>query len=34
MTLNVLEAVRAEAPEAFVLVAGSGEIYGAPTACP
>lgn len=34
MTLNVLEAVRAEAPEAFVLVAGSGEIYGAPESLP
>ena len=28
MTLNVLEAVRREAPEAVVLVTGSGELYG------
>jgi GDP-4-dehydro-6-deoxy-D-mannose reductase len=33
-TLNVLEAVRAEAPEATVVVAGSGEIYGAPESLP
>jgi GDP-4-dehydro-6-deoxy-D-mannose reductase len=34
MTLNVLEAVRREAPEAAVLLAGSGEIYGAPERLP
>jgi GDP-4-dehydro-6-deoxy-D-mannose reductase len=34
MTLNVLEAVRAEAPEAKVLVAGSGEVYGEPERIP
>ena len=28
MTVNVLEAVRAEAPEAAVVLAGSGEVYG------
>jgi GDP-4-dehydro-6-deoxy-D-mannose reductase len=34
MTLNVLEAVRREAPEATVLLVGSGEIYGAPERLP
>jgi GDP-4-dehydro-6-deoxy-D-mannose reductase len=34
MTLNVLEAVRAEAREAAVLVAGSGEVYGPPERLP
>jgi GDP-4-dehydro-6-deoxy-D-mannose reductase len=34
MTLNVLEAVRREAPDAAVLLAGSGEVYGAPEALP
>jgi GDP-4-dehydro-6-deoxy-D-mannose reductase len=34
MTLNVLEAVRREAPEAPILLAGSGEIYGAPERLP
>ena len=34
MTLNVLEAVRLEAPGAAVLVASSGEVYGAPVALP
>ena len=34
MTLNVLEAVRREAPEAPVLLVGSGEIYGAPERLP
>lgn len=33
-TLNVLEAVRAEAPAAAVVVAGSGEVYGAPESLP
>jgi GDP-4-dehydro-6-deoxy-D-mannose reductase len=33
-TLNVLEAVRAEAPEALVLVACSGEEYGPPEEVP
>jgi GDP-4-dehydro-6-deoxy-D-mannose reductase len=33
-TLNVLDAVRAEAPEARVLAAGSGEIYGSPERLP
>jgi GDP-4-dehydro-6-deoxy-D-mannose reductase len=33
-TLNVLEAVRAEAPEALVLVACSGEEYGPPEDLP
>ncbi len=33
-TLNVLEAVRHEAPEARVLLAGSGEVYGEPDALP
>src|SRR5439155_10976973 len=30
MTLNVVEAARGEAPEAAVVIASSGEIYGAP----
>ena len=34
MTLNVLEAVRAGAPEATVLVSGSGEVYGPPERLP
>jgi GDP-4-dehydro-6-deoxy-D-mannose reductase len=34
MTLNVLEAVQLEAPEAAVVVAGSGEVYGAPQSLP
>jgi GDP-4-dehydro-6-deoxy-D-mannose reductase len=34
MALNVLEAVRAECPEAPVLVAGSGEVYGPPAELP
>jgi len=34
MTLNVLEAVRAGAPGAHVLLAGSGEVYGAPDELP
>jgi GDP-4-dehydro-6-deoxy-D-mannose reductase len=34
MTLNVLEAVRLEAPDAPVLLAGSGEIYGPPASLP
>jgi GDP-4-dehydro-6-deoxy-D-mannose reductase len=33
-TLNVLEAVRLEAPEAAVVLAGSGEVYGAPRELP
>ena len=34
MTLNLLEAVRCEAPRARVLVASSGEVYGAPDPLP
>jgi GDP-4-dehydro-6-deoxy-D-mannose reductase len=34
MALNVLEAVRAEAPEARVVAVASGELYGAPEALP
>jgi GDP-4-dehydro-6-deoxy-D-mannose reductase len=34
MTLNVLEAVRHEAPDAPVLVVGSGEVYGEPDQLP
>jgi GDP-4-dehydro-6-deoxy-D-mannose reductase len=34
MTLNVLDAVRLEAPEAAVVVAGSGEVYGRPERLP
>jgi len=34
MTLNLLEAVRTEAPEAAVVVVGSSELYGAPEAMP
>ena len=34
MTLNVLEAVRAEAPTAKVVVAGTGEVYGPPAQLP
>ena len=34
MTLNLLEAVRLEAPDAPVLLVGSGEIYGAPERLP
>ncbi len=33
-TLNLLEAVRREAPEAHVVVASSGEVYGPPVALP
>ncbi len=33
-TLNVLEAVRLEAPDAAVLLAGSGEVYGPPERLP
>ncbi len=33
-TLNVLEAVRREAADAVVLLAGSGEVYGAPSELP
>jgi GDP-4-dehydro-6-deoxy-D-mannose reductase len=33
-TLNVLEAVRLEAPEAVVVIAGSGEVYGKPLQLP
>jgi GDP-4-dehydro-6-deoxy-D-mannose reductase len=34
MTVNVLEAVRLEAPEAAVVVASSGEVYGPPERLP
>ena len=34
MTLNVLEAVRHEAPEATVVLVGSGQVYGAPDELP
>jgi GDP-4-dehydro-6-deoxy-D-mannose reductase len=34
MTLNVLEAVRREAPHATVLVPGTGELYGRPDELP
>jgi GDP-4-dehydro-6-deoxy-D-mannose reductase len=34
MTLNLLEAVREEAPEACVMLAGSGEVYGPPARLP
>ena len=34
MTLALLEAVRREAPEARVLLAGTGEVYGAPASLP
>jgi GDP-4-dehydro-6-deoxy-D-mannose reductase len=34
MAANLLEAVRLEAPEAAVVVAGSGEVYGPPAALP
>ncbi|HYM56803.1 MAG TPA: GDP-mannose 4,6-dehydratase [Solirubrobacteraceae bacterium] len=34
MTLNVLEAVRAEAPTAAVVVVASGELYGPPASLP
>jgi GDP-4-dehydro-6-deoxy-D-mannose reductase len=34
MTLNVLEAVRIEAPAAAVVLAGSGEVYGPPARLP
>jgi GDP-4-dehydro-6-deoxy-D-mannose reductase len=34
MTVNLLEAVRAEAPRAIVLAVGSGEAYGEPSALP
>jgi GDP-4-dehydro-6-deoxy-D-mannose reductase len=34
MSLNVLEAVRAEAPEAVVVLVGSSEVYGPPETIP
>jgi GDP-4-dehydro-6-deoxy-D-mannose reductase len=34
MTLNVLDAVRAAAPDAVVLLIGSGEVYGPPATLP
>ena len=34
MTLNLLEAVRAEAPAAAVVLVSSGQVYGAPDALP
>ena len=34
LTLNVLEAVRAVAPEAVVVLVGSGQVYGAPSQLP
>jgi GDP-4-dehydro-6-deoxy-D-mannose reductase len=34
MTANLLEAVRSEAPEATVVVIGSGEVYGPPSSLP
>ncbi len=34
LALNVLEAVRAETPEAVVVMAGSGEVYGPPERLP
>ena len=34
MALNLLEAVRAEAPEATVVAVASGEVYGTPEALP
>jgi GDP-4-dehydro-6-deoxy-D-mannose reductase len=34
MTLNVLEAVRHETPEATVVLVGSGQVYGAPDELP
>ena len=34
LALNVLDAVRAEAPEATVVMAGSGEVYGPPDTLP
>jgi GDP-4-dehydro-6-deoxy-D-mannose reductase len=34
MTVNLLEAVRAEAPEAAVVLASSGEVYGPPERLP
>jgi len=34
LALNVLEAVRAQAPGALVLVVGSGEVYGPPATLP
>ena len=34
MTLHLLEAVKAEAPEAAVVVVGSSELYGPPAALP
>ena len=34
MTLHLLEAVRAEAPEAAVVVVGSSELYGPPATLP
>jgi GDP-4-dehydro-6-deoxy-D-mannose reductase len=34
MTANLLEAVRLEAPEATIMLIGSGEVYGPPAALP
>jgi GDP-4-dehydro-6-deoxy-D-mannose reductase len=34
LALNVLEAIRAEAPEATVVAVGSGEVYGPPATLP
>lgn len=34
MTLNVLEAIRAEAPGAVLVLVGSGQVYGAPASLP
>ncbi|MEX2252545.1 MAG: GDP-mannose 4,6-dehydratase [Thermoleophilaceae bacterium] len=34
MTLNVLEAARAEAPDAVIVLASSGEVYGPPATLP
>ena len=34
MTLNLLEAIRHEAPEATVVIVGSGQMYGNPSALP
>jgi GDP-4-dehydro-6-deoxy-D-mannose reductase len=34
MAVNVLEAVRLDAPHAIVVIAGSGEVYGIPDALP
>ena len=34
MTLNLLEAVRHEAPEAVVVLVGTGQVYGEPADLP